>query len=173
MGDRSRKLQLIWGGSGGGHHERHNLPRRKPSSSAIPALRDGYLWERWRDPTNGETLRTFTIITGEPNAICAPIQNRMPVILDPSDFAAWLGETPATADELRALLRPFPAERMEAHMIGPRIGNVKNDDAALIEKLHCAGCLRPWRLVVQTWRRGGRPPLQGCRCTVVPSQPSR
>jgi hypothetical protein len=28
------------------------------------------------------------------------------------------------------------AERMEAHMIGPRIGNVKNDDAALIERLN-------------------------------------
>src|SRR5258708_359317 len=93
------------------------------------------LWEQWSDPASGETLRTFTIITGEPNALCAPIHNRMPVILDPADFPPWLGETPATADELRALLRPFPAERMEAHVIGPRISNVKNDDAALIERL--------------------------------------
>jgi hypothetical protein len=38
-------------------------------------------------------------------------------------------------DELPALLRPFPAERKAAHKIGPRIGNVKNDDAALIEQL--------------------------------------
>jgi putative SOS response-associated peptidase YedK len=36
------------------------------------------------------------------------------------------------------LLRPFPAERMAAHEIGPRIGNVKNDDAALIERLKSA-----------------------------------
>jgi hypothetical protein len=26
----------------------------------------------------------------------------------------------------------------EAHMIGPRIGNVKNDDAALLERLNSA-----------------------------------
>jgi len=38
----------------------------------------------------------------------------------------WLGEVPARRDELQALLRPYPAERMEAHEIGPRIGNVKN-----------------------------------------------
>src|SRR5260221_4726640 len=96
------------------------------------------LWEQWNDPASGETLRTFTVITSEPNALCAPIHNRMPVILDPADFPAWLGELTATADELRALRRPFPAERMEAHEIGPRIGNVKNDDATLIERLSVA-----------------------------------
>jgi putative SOS response-associated peptidase YedK len=62
----------------------------------------------------------------------------MPVILDAADWQTWLGEVTATADELRALLRPFPAERMEAHMVGLRIGNVKNDDAALIERVNVA-----------------------------------
>jgi putative SOS response-associated peptidase YedK len=96
------------------------------------------LWERWKDPASGETVRSFTIVTTTPNALCAPIHNRMPVILDPADFPAWLGETPAAPDELQVLLRPFPAQRMEAQMIGPRIGNVKNDDAALIERLNSA-----------------------------------
>jgi putative SOS response-associated peptidase YedK len=96
------------------------------------------LWERWKDPASGETVRSFTIVTAAPNALCAPIHNRMPVILDPADFPAWLGEAPATADDLRALLRPFPAERMEAHMIGPEIGNVRNDNAGLIEQLNVA-----------------------------------
>jgi len=59
----------------------------------------------------------------------------MPVILDPADFPAWLGEAPAALHQLQALLGPFPAERMEAHMIGPEIGNVRNDNAALIERL--------------------------------------
>jgi putative SOS response-associated peptidase YedK len=62
------------------------------------------LWERWRDPANGETVKSFTIITGEPNALCAPIHNRMPVILDPADFPAWRGETPAAPEQLQALL---------------------------------------------------------------------
>jgi putative SOS response-associated peptidase YedK len=96
------------------------------------------LWERWRDPANGETIRSFTIVTTAPNALCSPIHNRMPVILDPADFPAWLGEAPATPEQLQALLRPYPAERMEAHMIGLRIGNVSNDDVALIERLSVA-----------------------------------
>jgi len=45
---------------------------------------------------------------------------------------------PRRSDELRALLRPFPAERIQAHEIGARIGNVKNDDAALIERASAA-----------------------------------
>jgi putative SOS response-associated peptidase YedK len=96
------------------------------------------LWERWNDPASGEVVRTFAIITGKPNALCAPIHNRMPVILDPVDFPAWWGETAATPDELQAVLRPYPAERMEAYPIGPRIGNVNNDDATLIERLKSA-----------------------------------
>ena len=62
----------------------------------------------------------------------------MPVILDAADWQIWLGEAPASSDELQALLRPFPAELMEAHLIGPRIGSVKNNDAALIERLNSA-----------------------------------
>ncbi len=60
----------------------------------------------------------------------------MPVIIDAADWPTWLGEVPASSDELQALLQPYPAERMEAHMIGPRVGNVKNDDAALIERMN-------------------------------------
>ena len=88
------------------------------------------------DFASGEAMRRFTIITCQPNALCAPIHNRMPVILDPADFPAWLGETPAAPDQLHALLRPFPAERMAAQEIGPEIGNVKNDNAGLIERLN-------------------------------------
>lgn len=81
-------------------------------------------------------MRSFSTITEQPNALCAPIHNRMPVIRDAVDHPTWLGETPATPLELQVLLRPFPVERMDAHMIGPRIGNVKNDDLQLIKRLN-------------------------------------
>jgi putative SOS response-associated peptidase YedK len=90
------------------------------------------------DFASGEAMRRFTIITCQPNALCTPIHNRMPVILDPADFPAWLGETPVAADDLQALLRPYPAERMEAHTIGPDIGNLRNDNPGLIERLNSA-----------------------------------
>lgn len=46
------------------------------------------LWETWRSPA-GETVRSFTIVTTEPNELCAPIHDRMPVIPRP-DFVAEL-----------------------------------------------------------------------------------
>jgi putative SOS response-associated peptidase YedK len=93
------------------------------------------LWERWKDPKSGEAIRSFTIITCPPNELCAPIHNRMPVILDPADYGRWLGEEPANQNELQQMLRPFPAERMRAYRIGPQVGNVKNDDPSLIEAI--------------------------------------
>jgi putative SOS response-associated peptidase YedK len=43
------------------------------------------LWEGWKGP-DGETLRTFTIVTTEANADMARLHNRMPVILE---LEAW------------------------------------------------------------------------------------
>jgi putative SOS response-associated peptidase YedK len=41
----------------------------------------------------------------------------MPVILPREAWGAWLGEEPAGADELKVLLKPFPAERMRVYPV--------------------------------------------------------
>jgi putative SOS response-associated peptidase YedK len=88
------------------------------------------LWERWNPA--GTSLQTFAILTGPPNALCAPIHNRMPVILSPEAWSRWLGEEDADANELLALLRPYPAKLMRAYPVGSRVGNVRNNDADLL-----------------------------------------
>lgn len=90
------------------------------------------LWDLWRSP-EGETLRSFTIITTAANALLAPLHERMPVILDPADWPLWLGEREAGPDELKALLRPCPPEILTLWPVSPRVGNVRNNDPALIE----------------------------------------
>jgi putative SOS response-associated peptidase YedK len=57
----------------------------------------------------------------------------MPVILPREAWANWLGE--GTADDVAALLRPYPAERMRAYRVGSAVGNVRNNDASLIEPI--------------------------------------
>jgi putative SOS response-associated peptidase YedK len=91
------------------------------------------LWERWKNPADGSIVRSFTIVTGHPNPLCAPIHDRMPVILPPAAWRLWLGEEGASPDELLALLAPYPAELMRAYPVGRRVGNVKNDDPTLLE----------------------------------------
>ena len=91
------------------------------------------LWERWRHPADGSILRSFTIVTGQPNALCEPIHNRMPVILPKSTWPLWLGEQEGHPAELLALLQPYPAELMRAYPIGSAVGNVNNDEPALLD----------------------------------------
>jgi putative SOS response-associated peptidase YedK len=92
------------------------------------------LWENWKNP-EGQWVRTCTIITGEPNEVAAPIHNRMPVILERGDYGMWLGEAAAEPRDLLALLKPYPAERMEAYRIGTAVNNVRNDDPSLVERV--------------------------------------
>jgi putative SOS response-associated peptidase YedK len=89
------------------------------------------LWDRWQGKEN-ETLETFTILTTDPNELMEPVHNRMPVILEPKDYERWLD--PETKDRPPVdLLRPYPAERMRSWRVDQRVGNVRNNDAALLE----------------------------------------
>ena len=77
-------------------------------------------------------MRSFAIITTMPNEICAELHNRMPVMLKPEGWPAWLGEEPVDPRQLKALLAPYPAEEMTCWPVSPRVGNVKNNDPSLI-----------------------------------------
>ena len=90
------------------------------------------LWENWKSP-EGEWMRSFAIITTTPNELCAQLHNRMPVVLKPDAWPVWLGEEPAEACALKALLKPIPSDEMTCWPVSARVGNVKNKDASLIE----------------------------------------
>jgi putative SOS response-associated peptidase YedK len=86
------------------------------------------LWEGWKPPENGEWIRTCTIITGEPNDLVREIHTRMPVILPEEYYDAWL-----SGEAGKEILKPFPAEKMEARPISPRVNNPKNNDEKILE----------------------------------------
>ena len=87
------------------------------------------IWENWKDPSTGEWVRTFAVITTDANELVADIHDRMPVILSPADYERWLGEVPDPRD----LIRPFPAEAMRMWPISKRVNSPRNDDADLLE----------------------------------------
>lgn len=87
----------------------------------------------------GTTVQTFTIVTTVPNELCGAIHDRMPVILPRDKWGTWLGERETDPDELRwMVLRPYPARLMRAYRVGQRVGNVRNNDAALLEEISTA-----------------------------------
>jgi putative SOS response-associated peptidase YedK len=84
------------------------------------------LWSVWRSPAS-EKIPTCTIITTDANEGVAPLHDRMPVILEERHWPAWLGETPASDDDLHAMLKPLPPDQMEVWPVNRRVGNVKNE----------------------------------------------
>jgi putative SOS response-associated peptidase YedK len=98
------------------------------------------LWEFAR--IGGEDILSATIIVGEPNPLAAAVHDRMPVILDPDDYDRWL--SPETSvDELRGLLKPFPAERMAARAVSRTVNSVKNDNEECISPIAGEPPLQP------------------------------
>lgn len=91
------------------------------------------LWERWKPKDGADPIRSCTIITTKPNELIEKLHNRMPVILGPESWPAWLGEEPIA--DPASLLKPFPAERMTMWPVDKRIGNVKNQERELAEPI--------------------------------------
>ena len=92
------------------------------------------LWDSWRAP-DGATIRSFAIVTTRANELLATIHDRMPVVLAADHWPAWLGETDAPDDELKAMLKPYPPERMTMWPVDKRVGNVRNDSADLLDPI--------------------------------------
>ena len=75
------------------------------------------------------------IVTTEANTLMQSIHNRMPVILDPGDYARWLDPSETHADAVVDLLRPFDPGRMMAYPVSTRVNTPKNNDEELISPL--------------------------------------
>ena len=85
--------------------------------------------DEWTDKKTGERIKSCTIITCPSNAQIGTLHDRMPVILAEEDWAKWLGEVPATTDELKALLVPFKDDALTMWPVNrQKIGNVRNKD---------------------------------------------
>jgi len=89
------------------------------------------LWENWRQP-DGSWLRSVAIVTTTANAALAVLHDRMPVLLEPADWPAWLGETGATADALRPLLRPCPSDALVFYPVSRAVNKVGNEGPELL-----------------------------------------
>lgn len=92
------------------------------------------LWEEWRQP-DGTPLRTCTIITTTPNEVMEPIHNRMPAILMPEDEERWLNVGENKAGNVMGMLRPYPADLLEAYRVDRRVNIPTIEDPALLNSL--------------------------------------
>jgi putative SOS response-associated peptidase YedK len=77
-------------------------------------------------------MRTFAIVTTTANTQMAVLHERMPVILEPADWPAWLGEE---AGDPATLLRPSNEGILRLWPVDKRVGNVRIDGPELLAPL--------------------------------------
>ncbi|MGB7317896.1 MAG: SOS response-associated peptidase [Planktotalea sp.] len=87
------------------------------------------IWQDWT--YEGETLRTCAIVTTGANESISKIHHRMPVILDPLDWALWLGEKGKGA---AALMTAAPENTLDFYRVSRAVNSNRASGAALIER---------------------------------------
>jgi len=89
------------------------------------------LWEKWHSPA-GDDIYSFTILTQGPNKLMENIHDRMPAILLPDQERLWLDMSLSPKEALE-IISPYPSKFMKAIQVSSRVGNVRNNDATLID----------------------------------------
>lgn len=88
------------------------------------------LWDRAM--IDGSPIDSFTILTTTPNDATAGLHHRMPVILHPQDYGRWLDTSDKQVEDL---FEPFPSADTQVWVVGPKVGNVRNQGIELIEEV--------------------------------------
>jgi putative SOS response-associated peptidase YedK len=97
------------------------------------------LWSSWRGPQPDRPVETFTILTTTPNELLRPLHDRMPVILDRREFAAWLDPANRDFAGLQAMLAPAPTGGWEALPVSRAVNNPAHDEPDCIAPLVAEG----------------------------------
>jgi putative SOS response-associated peptidase YedK len=88
------------------------------------------LYETYCDATGGE-IDTALIITTAANALLRKVHDRMPAMVDPPNFAAWLDVDGVDAVKAVALLEPAPDSKLELVEVGLAVNRAAPDDESL------------------------------------------
>lgn len=91
------------------------------------------LWERWRPRDGRDPLETFTILTTQPNATVAPLHDRMPCIIDPAAYEAWLDPSLDEARAIQAFLHPAPEGLLATYPVTRFVSNANNEGVECIQ----------------------------------------
>lgn len=78
------------------------------------------VWQDWEPKGGGELMRTCAIVTCGANRPMSAIHHRMPVILEPSDWALWLGEAGHGA---ATLMRAAPDDALAWHRVDAAVNS--------------------------------------------------
>ncbi len=86
------------------------------------------LWDLWLDKSTGEQLKTFTIMTTEPNDLVRNIHERMPVIISKDLEFEWLTD----GLKIDILQTPYTSEEMIYVEVSQLVNSPKNNNSDIL-----------------------------------------
>jgi len=84
------------------------------------------IWETWTGP-NGEEMESAAIVTVEASPLLQQVHHRMPVMLTPETYDAWLDCDNIRAEEALSAISVLPDEQLETYALSPAVNRVAND----------------------------------------------
>jgi putative SOS response-associated peptidase YedK len=114
----------------------------RPSDGGLLAMAG--LYEIWRDPDKAEDdptrfRWTCTVLTTSAEDSLGHIHDRMPLMLAPDRYDAWLDPRHEDRSDLLGLLEPAAPGRLEAFPVSTLVSNVRNNGPELIDPLPLEG----------------------------------
>lgn len=92
------------------------------------------IWETWADRDGGE-IDTMAIITCPANKTLAKVHDRMPAVVRPEHFDAWLDAEKVDAETALALIGSAPDDFFEVYEISTRVNKAEHEGPDLIERV--------------------------------------
>jgi putative SOS response-associated peptidase YedK len=89
------------------------------------------IWETWEDKSSQEVIDSCALLTAEARGVVRDIHDRMPVIIDPSGYSAWLDPRVQSKRDLSVL--EISIERLQAWPVSSQVNSPKNNYAQLID----------------------------------------
>ena len=98
------------------------------------------VYEVWRDRSLPEDdpaalVWTVAVLTTTAEDALGHLHDRMPLLVEPARYAAWLDPSVADPHALRALLVPAAPGRLDSYPVSTEVGNVRNDGPHLVAPL--------------------------------------
>lgn len=117
-----------------GYYEWEDTPTGKrpwyfTARDGSPVLTIAGLWDEWTNVETGELLKSCTMIITDANAFVGEVHDRMPALLAPKDFDAWLSSQAGTE-----VLKPVADDLLQRWPVSRRVNSPRadDDDATLI-----------------------------------------
>jgi putative SOS response-associated peptidase YedK len=92
----------------------------------------------WSPISPNDGMKSFTIITTDPNDVQEPVHDRMPALLLPEEFDDWLNPDHST-EYILDMINPYPNDAMDHYIASKEANSTKNNHAGLIEKADLFG----------------------------------